>query len=149
MTANLDTRTEVTTGHGYGPVTLSADLTEDGILASRDEHNRAVIMVYAPNAGSLFDEANYTAIFVMADRWGVDVVTYVVPNWATPLRYVAVDLASHPDAAEFAAEILSAFHEYCMVDGAEDILSALEFEEHEQSIQEGWHDEPCDRCPNV
>jgi hypothetical protein len=85
----------------------------------------------------------------MAERWEVDAGSYVVPNWATPLRYVAVDLGSHPDAVEFAAEILSEFHEYCMVGGAEDILSELEFEEHEQSIEEGWHDVPCDRCPDV
>ena len=141
-----DTLTQVTTGCGYGPVSLSVDLTDDGILASRDDQHLVVVMAYAPNAGELVDDANHMAINALADRWSVDAYSYSVANWASPIRYVCIDLSSHPDALELASEILTEFYEYGYVEGSEDILSELEFEDHETSLTEGWHDTPCDRC---
>jgi hypothetical protein len=144
-----ESKSEVRTGFGYGPVTMDLELTPSGIMESRDSGGDAVVMVYAPNAGDVWDEGCHAAISALADSWGVDSGSYVVGNWATPLRYVTVNVAESDDGGDLALEILRSFQSNYLPDGAEDRIAALEFEEHEQSIQEGWHDEPCDRCPNV
>jgi hypothetical protein len=144
-----ESKSEVCTGFGYGPITVEIELTPPGIMESRDSDGGVVVMVYAPNAGSVWDEGCHEAIAALADRWEVDCGAYVVSNWATPLRYVTVNVAESDNGGDLALEILRSFQSGELPDGAEDRISALEFEEHEQSIQEGWHDLPCDRCPDV
>jgi hypothetical protein len=141
-----DPTTDVATGFGYGPVSLSVELTPSGIMESRDSGGDVVVMAYAPNAGDVWDEGCHAAISALADSWGVDSGYHNVRNWATPLRYVTVNVAESDDGGDLALEILRSFQSGELPEGAEDRIYELEDAEHEQSIQEGWHDAPCDRC---
>jgi hypothetical protein len=126
-----ESKSEIRTGFGYGPI-LEIELTPSGIMESRDSDGNVVVMVYAPNAGSVLDEGCHDAIGDMAESWEVDCGSYVDSrrgtdcrrHASTPLRYVTVNVAESDKGGDLALEILRSFQSGELPEGAEDRISA-------------------------
>lgn len=113
----------VTTGHGYGPVTMTFDfgLSADGLhgMATRvmvDGIGEVPVFAYAPNAGDARDEWNVERLMERLD--GTEARRDRQPHWATPMEYVIVP-ANDREGLEIAARALREM--YVSFDGVLDI----------------------------
>lgn len=94
----------VTTGHGYGPVTMTFDfgLSADGLHAMArnvmvDGVGEVAVFTYAPNAGDPRDEWNRDRFLARLE--GYDATLAYMAHWATPLEQITVAANDHEGLA--------------------------------------------------
>ena len=109
----------VTTGHGYGPVTLTFDygLSADGLHAEArdvmvDGIGEVIVFAYAPNAGDPRDEWNRDRFIDRLDAVGAEFTKEWQAHWATPLEFIVVpanDVAGLAEAAQVLTDLYVSF----------------------------------------
>lgn len=115
---------ELSTGYGYGPVSINVELDTLG-------RSETPIWAYAPNAGHFHDYNNVK--FWEESQAGEYITEYTESNPFTPIRILA--LTQCPDnVAQFVRETLVAFSEYPILD--EDSYFAAEFQEAQELVAE-------------